>query len=422
MPDSKHNQPSLPVEGCAPEDVFAEMEEARADDVRWREGRLGLYVHFGGDDVLQVAKNAYLQFFSENALGPTAFPSLKKFETEVVAWTATLLGASAEARGNITGGGTESIFLAMKSIRDWARDHGRGGQQPQVIAPYSAHPAFDKAAYLLGMTVRRVPLQDNLAADVLAMADAVDELTVGIIGSAPGFPHGIIDPIEDIAQIARRHDLWMHVDGCVGGFILPFARALGHNVPAFDFSVPGVRSMSADLHKYAYAAKGASVVVYADEASYAYQPYAFEDWPRGRYSVPTFAGSRPGGAIAAAWAVMRYLGQAGYERLVAQVLDARDRLANGINAMDDLYILGQPQGPILTYGSTGPDVFAIAEAMRSRGWFVTLADEPPCIHMGMLTLMHVPVVDTYLEHLEQACADVRTGRVGDVNRDAGYGG
>lgn len=412
----------MPDAGVETDALFAEMDDARSGDVRWRDGRLGLYVHFGGDDVLAVAKRAYLEFFSENALGPGAFPSLRRFETDVINWTADLLQAGPAACGNITSGGTESIFLAMKSIRGWARAQSRGGASPVLVAPFSAHPAFDKAADLLGMTVRRIPLTDALAADPQAMRDALCADTVAVMGSAPGFPHGIIDPIADIAAIAREHSLWMHVDGCVGGFILPFARDLGRPMPAFDFAVDGVRTMSADLHKYGFAAKGASAIVYADPADHAYQPWSFDAWPRGRYAVPTFAGSRPGGAVAAAWAVMRYLGRDGYRRIVGEIMQARDALAGGIEQIADLHILGEPEGPILAYGARTTDIFVVAEAMRSRGWFVTPADRPPCIHIGMLTLMHVPVIDTYLEDLAASVADAHAGRFADASRSATYGG
>lgn len=412
----------MPATGLPRESVFEEMEAARASDVDWRNGTLGLYVHFGGDDVLEVAREAYQRFFSENALGAAAFPSLVRFEHEVVAWTASLLGAGADAAGNISSGGSESIFLAMKSIRDWARASGLGGERPRVLAPYSAHPAFSKAAHLLGMTVHRTPLAEDLRADVTAMRAALDAHTVAVIGSAPGFPHGVVDPIEAIAGIAEDHDLWMHVDACVGGFVLPFARRLQYPVPPFDFSLPPVRSMSADLHKYGFAAKGASVIVYRDAESHRHQLFEFDQWPRGRYVSPTIAGTRPGGAIAAAWAVMRYLGEEGYVRIVGDILRARDALMSGISGIDSLHVLSDPEGPIVAYSSRSLDIFAVAEALEERGWFVTRGAEPPCIHLGMLTAVHVPVVDRYLGDLRAAVGEVRAGRSARQSTEVTYGG
>jgi sphinganine-1-phosphate aldolase len=412
----------MPQRGLASEELFAQMEEARTGDVAWRDGRLGLYVHFGGEDVLEVAKEAYLRFFSENALGPSAFPSLAKFEREVVGWTADLLGGGADATGNISSGGTESIFLAMKSIRDWAAANGRGGDCPQVVAPYSAHPAFSKAAHLLRMQVTRVRLGDDYRVDLDAMRAAIGPHTVGLVGSAPGFPHGVVDPISAIATFAREQDLWLHVDACVGGFVLPFARGLQYPVPEFDFSVDGVRSMSADLHKYGFAAKGASTIIYRGAQEHSFQLFEFDDWPRGRYAAPTLAGTRPGGAVAAAWAVMRYLGEEGYTRIVRSIMRTRDAIMLGIESIDELYVISDPEGPIVTYGSDDLDIFAVAEAMSERGWFVTRGAQPHCIHLGMLTAVHVPIVEQYVGDLEQSVIEVRRGRKASATSAVTYGG
>ncbi|MFT5174009.1 MAG: sphinganine-1-phosphate aldolase [Gammaproteobacteria bacterium] len=412
----------MPQQGLPSEELFAQMEEARAHDVAWRDGRLGLYVHFGGEDVLAVAKQAYQRFFSENALGRSAFPSLVKFENEVVGWTASLLGAGADATGNISSGGTESIFLAMKSIRDWANANGRGGACPEVVAPYSAHPAFSKAAQLLRMQVTRVRLGDDFRVDLEAMREAIGPHTVGLVGSSPGFPHGVVDPISAIAGYAREHDLWLHVDACVGGFVLPFARGLQYPVPDFDFSVDGVRSMSADLHKYGFAAKGASTIIYRSREEHSFQPFEFDDWPRGHYAVPTFAGTRPGGAVAAAWAVMRYLGEDGYTRIVRSIMHTRDAIMRGIETIDELHVISNPEGPIVTYGSHDLDIFAVAQAMSERGWFVTRGAQPPCIHLGMLTAIHVPIVDRYIGDLVESVAEVRRGRRVKSTSEVSYGG
>ena len=413
---------SFPDVGVSQDTVFEEMEAAREHDVAWRDGRLGLYVHFGGDDVLAVAKEAYQRFFSENALGPSAFPSLAKFEREVVQWTASLLQAGPDAAGNITSGGSESIFLAMKSIRDWARAHGKGGDMPQVIAPYSAHPAFSKAGHLLGVDLTRIGLRPDYRANVEQMRAAVSERTIGIIGSAPGFPHGLVDPIGDIASIARDHELWMHVDACVGGFVLPFARDLQYPVPDFDFAEPGIRSMSADLHKYGFAAKGASTVIYRHREDHHHQLFEFEDWPRGKYAAPTMAGTRPGGAVAAAWAVMRYLGRTGYMNIVRSIMHTRDALRDGITSIDELYLVSDPEGPIMAFGAHDIDIVAVAQAMTERGWFVTQGSEPPCIHLGMLTAIHVPHTERYLQDLRDAVAEVVAGRKATGSREVTYGG
>jgi sphinganine-1-phosphate aldolase len=412
---------SFPEHGLPPERVFAEMEAAREADVDWRGGRLGIYVHYAGDDVLAVAQEAHRRFFSENALGSSAFPSLRRFETDIVAWTRSLLG-SEEAAGTVTGGGTESIFLAMKTARDWARDHRPGAEPPVVVAPLSAHPAFDKAAHYLGLRSERVPIGRDYRADPAAMARAIDRNVIALVGSAPAFPHGVIDPIPALAELAERHGLWLHVDACVGGFIAPFARRLGYPVPAFDFSVPGVTSMSADLHKYGFTAKGTSVVLLRDPGLLEYQVFEFDAWPRGHYRSTTFTGTRPGGPIAAAWAVMRYLGVDGYERLARTIMGTRDRLIEGVRAIDGLAVVGEPDLAVLAVAADGLDVDALAEAMAERGWFMTRTEQPPGIHLGMITPAHAPVAARYLDDLAEATAEVRRGRRATRTGTPTYGG
>jgi glutamate/tyrosine decarboxylase-like PLP-dependent enzyme len=254
------------------------------------------------------------------------------------------------------------------------------------------------------------------------MASAIGPDTVMLVGSAPQFPHGVFDPIEDLAAVAREKDLWLHVDACVGGFMAPFMRRLGHPIPDFDFSVPGVTSISADLHKYGFTAKGASTVLFHDEALRPHQLFEFDDWSRGHYASPTFAGTRPGGPIAAAWAVLRYLGEEGYVDVARQIVEARDALIVGIRAIDGLDMVCEPELTISGYLSRDLDIQAIAEAMRERGWFVALAAEPPSIHLGMLTMAHVPVVDDYLADLRASVEEVRGGRAAAGPAEVTYGG
>jgi sphinganine-1-phosphate aldolase len=412
---------SFPDSGLGRNAVFAELEAARAHDIDWRSGRLGLFVHYAGEDVLEVAKEAHQRFFSENALGAAAFPSLSKFERDIVGWTASLLG-SATATGAVTAGGTESIFLAMKCARDWASAVRPGKGVPSIVAPRSAHPAFDKAAHYLGLKVVRVPVASDYRADPQAMAEAVTADTIAIVGSAPCFPYGVIDPIAALGDVAASHQLWFHVDACVGGFIAPFARNLGYPIPDFDFRVPAVTSMSADLHKYGFGAKGASTVLLRDRELMQFLEFDFADWPSGRYRAATFAGTRPAGPIAAAWAVMRYLGRDGYERIVRAIMQTRDRLADGIEAIDGLKIVGDPAVGILAYTAKSLDVDALAEAMIERGWFLSRITQPRGIHLGMLTMAHVDAADDYLRDLRRAADAVRAGRKASETREAHYGG
>ena len=402
---------NLPATGADWASLESEMQSARAEDVDWRGGRLGVFVHYAGDDVLEVAKKAYAMFFTENGLGPAAFKSLAKFEREVVQMTAGLLSGGADVRGTMTTGGTESILLAMKCARDRARSQARGGAMPKVVYSETAHPAFDKSAHLLGMEVARVPVTANLEPDMDGLARAIDDRTVALVASAPNFPYGMVDPVRDYAALAAKHELWLHVDACVGGYIAPFARKLGRPIPDFDFAIPEVTTISADCHKYGYAAKGASTLLFRDEAAYAHLAYDFSGWPRGRYFTQTFTGTRAGGAIAAAWAVMKYLGESGYLEVVERILATREAIERGAIALG-CHVIGDPQLGITAFGHATKDIHAAGDRLATRGWFVSRLARPRGIHL-MLNLLHEPVVKQYLDDrawaLEGATGTSRTG-------------
>jgi glutamate/tyrosine decarboxylase-like PLP-dependent enzyme len=292
----------------------------------------------------------------------------------------------------------------VKAARDRARAERPQITHPTIVAPQTAHPAFNKAAHFMGLRVVRVPVGADFRADVAAMAAACGPDTIMLVGSAPAYPHGVVDPIPQLGELAARRGLWLHVDACVGGFIAPFAKALGVAIPDFDFAVPGVTSITADLHKYGYTAKGASTVLYRDEAAFNYQKFEFSDWPRGLYATQTLVGTRAGGAIAAAWAVMNYLGHEGYRDRTSRILAVRARLEAGVRQLG-LEVWGAPQLSILSYGSRKLDIFAVAERMTERGWFVGRLLEPPGIHL-MLNLTHEPAVDAYLADLAEAVSTV----------------
>ena len=321
-------RPALPEHGVSWCQLKPRMKSLTEGDFDWRAGRLALYVFDAGDDVRAVAKDAYAMFITENGLGPAAFPSLRRMEVDVVGFGLSLLGAPEGACGDMTSGGTESILMAVKTCRDYWRAQDEA-KRTEIVVPQSAHPAFNKAAEYLGLTVKRVPVADDFTADVNAMAAAVDEHTMMVVASAPCFPYGVIDDIEGLSRLAVDADIWLHVDACVGGYFAPFARMNGVNLPPFDFALPGVRSMSADLHKYGYAAKGASTVFYRSAALREYQMFRFGDWPTGDMVTPTLAGTRPGGAIAAAWAVMNYLGCDGYRDKARIVVETREKYQRG---------------------------------------------------------------------------------------------
>jgi len=397
----------LPQAGAPWAELKPLMVDYAQGDVRWRDGKTAVYVFNAGPDVEQVQKEAYALFQSENGLGPVAFPSLKRMEAEVVGFGLSLLNGPDEAVGTITSGGTDSITMAMKAARDYARKE-RGVAGPlNIVLPRSAHPAFDKAAAVMEIEVRRIPLRDFLA-DPQAMAEAADAATIMIVGSAPCFPYGLIDPIGALSDLALSRDLWLHVDACVGGYIAPFVRMNGGDVPPFDFELPGVRSMSADLHKYGYCAKGASTVFFRSAALQAFMVFDFKDWPGGRMVTPTLAGTRPGGAISAAWAVMNFLGVDGYRAKQGLVTGARERIEAGVTALG-FQVLGRPQLGITAFRHETVNAMAIWAKLRERGWFTSVATEPPALHL-MLSPFHAEVADTYLADLAWALDAARTAQ------------
>jgi glutamate/tyrosine decarboxylase-like PLP-dependent enzyme len=308
----------------------------------------------------------------------------------------------------MTSGGTESIFLAAHAARESARRHRPDVTTPEIVAAFSAHPAIDKAAHYLGMRVVRVATGADFRADVAAMAAAVTPRTVMCYASAPTYSLGVVDPVAALGALANERGLWLHVDACVGGVLGPFVRELGYPVAAFGLDLPGVSSLSADLHKSGYAAKGASVILYRDAVREACGRYEFSDWPTGLYAVPTFAGTRPGGAIAAAWAVMHFLGAEGYRRIAATVMQARERLVAGLARIDGLHVWGEPDLWAVAYGAEDCDIHAVADAMTARRWSVGRVRKPPGIHL-MLTPVHAPIVDDYLADLAASVATVRAG-------------
>ena len=400
---------ALPQHGVAWPELQAQLAEAGKADVDWRGGRVPMFIHYAGDDVLEVAKQAYLMYFSENGLGLRAFASLQRFESEVVGMGLGLLHGGPLANGAMTTGGTESIFLAVKAARDQARHRRPGIRKPHIVMAASAHPAFNKAAHFMDMDAVRTPLRADYTADPQAIAAAITPDTVMVVGSVPAFPHGVVDPIPEIAAVATARLVWMHVDACVGGYFAPFARQLGVELPDWDFAVPGVVSISADLHKYGYTAKGASTLFFRDADSFAGMGWYFDQWPRGQYFTNTLVGTRAGGAIAAAWAVMRYLGEDGYKRIAQRVLDTRARIQSGAARLG-LPTFGDPKLSILAYGSPAHDIAAIGAGLTRRGWAVGYVSEPEGLH-HMLNLTHEPVVDTYLADLAAAMAEA-PGRAG----------
>ncbi len=398
----------LPVEGKAWDELEELMSDARSHDARRREGRMFMSCNLAGEDVAEVAQRAYLMFFFENAFLPGAYPSIAKFETEVVAMTASLLRGD-EAVGTVTTGGTEGIFLAMKAARDQAR-HERGVKTPEIVVPRTAYPAFVKAAHYLGFRIVRTTVDSDFKADLSALESAITKNTVLIAGSAPGLSHGVVDPIAEMAAIAAARGINFHVDAGLGGYQLAFLRKLGYPVTDYDFSVPGVTSITADLHKYAYTALGASTILYRNPDLHKYQAWELTDWAMGTHRSRNMLGTHAGGAVASAWAVMQYLGEDGYLRLTKSLRETTHRFIDGINSIPELQVWGKPEMSVFAFGSPTRDIFAIGQLMTERGWYIGRQQmEPPSIHLNV-TPVHERVVDEYLGDLRECVKLVATGQ------------
>ena len=402
----------LPSVGLPRDDIFRRMRELSSCDVDWRAGRVPLYVFKASDEVTALGRDAFVEFFTENALGGRrAFHGLKRMEDDVVDIGLSLLRAPDGAAGYFTTGGSESIVCAVKACRDFVRRaRGRPALCGNLVLPASAHPAFNKAAALMDLELRRIPLRADFRADAAAMARAIDADTIMLVGSAPCFPYGAIDPIPELGVLALERNVWLHVDACVGGYLAPFVARAGYPVPPFDFSVPGVQSMSADLHKFGFCPKPASTVLYRSEAQAASQPFVMEDWPSGRFATATIAGTRPGGAVAGAWAVLHGLGEHGYVATARSIMELVAVYRAGIEALG-LTVLGSPDLSILSFTSRDVDMLAVGERMATRGWLPGLVREPPAMHL-MLSMLHAPALDDYLRDLRTSMEEARTARPG----------
>lgn len=394
---------TFPRRGLPKDQILQTMRAARANDVKWHDGKVFSLVFHAGDEISDLLKEAYTMFFAENGLNPTAFPSLRRFETEVIAMVASLLGSDGSVVGNMTTGGTESILIAVKTARDYFRARRPDIRAPEMILPTTAHPAFDKAADYFAVKAIHTPIGANYQADVDAMRAAITPNTILLVGSAPQYPHGIVDPIPEIAALAREHNLLCHVDACVGGMMLPFVRRLGYPVTDFDFRVPGVTSLSVDLHKYGYAAKGASLILYRTRELRRAQIFVQTDWAGGIYASPTMTGTRPGGAIAAAWAILNYLGEEGYTQIAEVVMQTTKKIQTGIAAIDGIKIVGKPAMSVMAIASDRLNVYEIGDEMTLRGWHLDRQQFPPSLHLT-LNYAHASSADAFLHDLAQAVA------------------
>jgi sphinganine-1-phosphate aldolase len=401
----------LPAHGMPAEAVLDQLSSLKAGDRDWRSGRVFSLVYSAGDEVHHLLEQASLLYLSENALNTEVFPSLRRMQADILSITGDLLGGDDSTAGFMTSGGTESILMAVKAAREWGKAE-RGIDEPSMVLATSAHAAFAKASHYFGVRSVRVPVGPDYRADVDAMAAAIDATTVLVVASAPSYPQGVVDPVPELAALAQERGILCHVDACMGGFLLPFLERLGRFEKPWDFRVPGVTSMSADLHKYGYAAKGASTVMYRSRDLRRHQAFLFDGWLGGAYGSPAMAGTKPAGPIAAAWAVLHHLGEDGYLRLTEAASDAARELLHGLRSMPELAVRGEPEATLVAFGAADPealDVFAVADVLARSGWFLDRQTPPDSLH-GTVHAGHAGVIPDVLADLGAAVAEVGAGR------------
>ncbi len=398
----------IPEYGRSYDEILNELDLLAADDPAYKESKAWSLVYYKDEDYTHFLAQAYEKYFSANGLNPTAFKSLKRFENDIVAFTAELLHADEKSAGCVTSCGTESCMLAVKTYRDWGKAV-KGIRSPEIIVAETAHVAWYKGAEYFGVKVHTVPVGKDWKIDINAVKRKINRNTVMLLGSAPEYPHGMIDDITALGQLGKKHNIPVHVDACVGGYLLPFMVMAGAELPPFDFAVDGVTSMSADIHKYGFAAKGCSCILYKNLDFFKYQCFVHPDWPGGLFASPAFLGTRPGGAYAAAWAAMQANGRQGYIEMAKQTMENAQRFREGIQSFAELELIGDPQCSLIAYRSKDPynvNIFAVGDIMQEKGWHIDRLLHPDGLH-AMVTPSHAQVLNQYFADLREAVDAVK---------------
>ena len=404
-------RPRIPDTPWTEEAIFERLLSYADGDLDWRKGRTWAYIYDPGKDVERVAKRAYMEFLEHNGLDPTVYPSMHRIETDLAAMAAEHLRGDEDVVGTFTSGGTESLILAVLAARDYMRET-RGITEPELVLPVTAHASFHKAAHYLGVKTVVTPADPStFKADVDAIRDAITPNTIQLIGSATSYAHGVVDPIPEMGQLAREKGLLLHVDGCIGGFLLPYFRELGSQVTDFDFAVPGVTSISMDFHKYAFCPKGASILLHRSKDVRKHHFYACASWTGYTVINPTVQSTKSGGPLAAAWAVLHHIGQEGYLRMAKEMRDATVRIMEFVDGHPDIRLLGRAEMSLLSFASDSLSVFHVADEMKARGWYVQpqlgYEDSKENIHLSV-TPAAARNVEPMLEDLA-ACIEIARG-------------
>lgn len=405
-PGEIHRQ-HLPEKGLSKDKVLKEISTLeKMTTVDWRKGIVSGALYNCSPELTQLTTEVYGKFAWSNPLHADVFPNVRKMEAEVVQWTVNLFNGGEDACGTMTSGGTESIIMAMKVYRQIGYE--KGIRFPEIVCSVSAHCAFDKAAEYFRMKIRHVPVDPRTRmVNIKAMRNAISSNTVVLVGSAPQFPHGIVDPIEDIAKLGLKYGVGVHVDSCLGGFVVPFMDRAGFDIEPFDFRLKGVTSISADTHKYGYTPKGTSIIMYANKDLRHKQYFVTTDWQGGVYATPNVSGSRAGGLIAATWATLMYMGLNGYVKATKDIVSTTRKIASELSKVPGIYVLGSPKVNVVALGSDEFDIFRVFEKMTKRGWNLNGLQFPSSFHL-CVTVLHTQegVADRYVKDVRETTKEV----------------
>lgn len=397
----------IPEEGISVEKVLEILQSWRDKEEGFKSGKSfgGIYTDY--HSVEEVEKKALAMYCDSNGLYPTTFPGLRKVEAEIVRMACNLLHGDAETCGTMTSGGTESILCAMKAYRDRGLKL-YGITEPEIIIPESAHAAFIKGAHYFGYKLVYADTGDDWRVDLNEIKKKLNKNTVMVVGSAPSFPQGVIDDIPGIAKLLDNYpQTGLHVDGCLGGFILPWLEQLGHVTKKYAFDIPRVTSISADLHKYAFAPKGASVILWRDSSYRKFQYFSYCDWSGGLYCSPALQGSRAGGPMAGAWAVLVHMGKNGFNESAKHYYKAFTTILEGVRSIDDIYVVGDPDACTIAYASKTLDIYQVGDAMLNRGWTCNRLQKPPCLQLQIGSRSNFDA-QGYVDALRESVLDVKT--------------
>ena len=404
---------SLPFQGLTQSEVISQLQSmSEMDHGDWENGKVSGAVYHGGSDIIQVQTEAFRLFNVSNPLHPDVFPAVRKMDAEVVGMVLSLYHAPNDGCGTTTSGGTESILMACKAYRDRAL-HERGVKSPEIVVPVTVHAAFDKAAQYFGIKIHHVDLDPiTYKVDVKRMRRLINPNTIMLAGSAPNFPHGIMDDIVEISKLGKECKIGVHVDACLGSFIIPFLRKQNIITEDFDFRLPGVTSISCDVHKYGFTPKGTSVIMYRSSDLRKYQYSLVPKWPGGVYGSPTMAGSRPGALIAGAWATLMYMGESGYAETCMAITQSAREIEAGIRAsFPELQIIGQPHGSIVAFTAKDTNIYSICDVMSGKGWSLNALQRPAALHIAC-TRLTATSVEKFFQDLREAVDSVRNAETG----------